>query len=55
MAAISLKYGIAKVSSEEEECSASELLSQGPDCKGWVTEKYCVYPQVNLDILSINK
>ena len=37
MAAISLKYGIAKVSSEEEECSASELLSQGPDCKGWVT------------------
>ena len=51
MAAISLKYGIAKVSSEEEECSASELLSQGPDCKGWVTEKYCVYPQVDIDIL----
>ena len=46
MAAIVLKYSIAKVSSEEEECSASELLSPGPDCKGWATDKYCVYPQV---------
>ena len=46
MAAIVLKYSIAKVSSEEEECSASELLSPGPDCKGWATDKYCMYPQV---------
>ena len=47
MAAIVLKYNIVKVSSEEEDYPASELLSPGPDCKGWVTEKYCVYPQVN--------
>ena len=53
MAAIVLKYNIVKVSSEEEDCSASELLSPGPDCKGWVTEKYCVYPQVKSFIFSM--
>ena len=50
MAAIVLKYSIAKVSSEEEECSASELLSPGPDCKGWATDKYCMYPQVCITV-----
>ena len=46
MAAVILKYSVAKVSSEDDEYSTSELLSPGPSCKGWVTDKYCVYPQV---------
>ena len=53
MAAIVLKYSIAKVSSEEEECSASELLSPGPDCKGWATDQYCVYPQVCIPVQTL--
>ena len=48
MATIILKYSISKVSSEDEEYSASELLSPGTGCKGWVTDQYCVYPQVNI-------
>ena len=46
MAAIILKYSISKKSSEDDECPASELLLPGPSCKGWATDKYCVYPQV---------
>ena len=46
MDAVILKYSVAKVSSEDDEYSTSELLSPGPSCKGWVTDKYCVYPQV---------
>ena len=48
MASIALKYSISKVSSEDEDCSASELLSPGPSSKGWATDQYCVYPQVNI-------
>ena len=46
MDAVILKYSVAKVSSEDDEYSTSELLSPGPSCKGWVTDKNCVYPQV---------
>ena len=51
MASVIVKYGVAKVNSEDEEFPASELLSPGPSCKGWVTDKYCMYPQVIIALL----
>ena len=45
-----VKYSIAKVNSEDDEFPASKLLSPGPSCPGWITDKYCMYPQVIINI-----
>ena len=40
-------YRIAFVSGEDDESPASDLLNPGPSSRGWATDKYCTYPQVN--------
>ena len=49
-------YRIAFVSGEDDESPASDLLNPGPSSRGWATDKYCTYPQVNSlqDLLSLD-
>jgi hypothetical protein len=42
-----IDFEIVYCSSEEEEGSILELLNPGPSCRGWMSAKYCFYPQVN--------
>ena len=45
MASKIVPFRIAYVSSEDDDGSASELISPGPSSRGWATDKYCTYPQ----------
>ena len=38
-------YRVVAVSSEEESYRGSQLVETGPQAKGWLTAKYCIYPQ----------
>ena len=40
-------YRIAFTSSEDDDATASELLSPGPSSRGWASDKYCTYPQAS--------
>lgn len=40
-----LRYRIVSCSGEETNYSASELLSQSPQSKGWQSPRFCDYPQ----------
>ena len=40
-----LGYRVVQVSSEEEGYRGSQLVETGPQAKGWLTAKYCIYPQ----------
>ena len=31
---------------DDEEHEANELLTPGPDTRGWASDAYCIYPQV---------
>ena len=41
-------YRIAFTSSEDDDATASELLSPGPSSRGWASDKYCTYPQASI-------
>ena len=43
-----LAYRVAGVASEEEGHSGNELVELGPAAKGWLSAKYCIYPQVRV-------
>ena len=45
-------YRIAFTSSEDDDATASELLSPGPSSRGWASDKYCTYPQASNTIPS---
>ena len=36
---------MVQVTSEEEGYRGSQLMETGPQAKGWLTAKYCIYPQ----------
>ena len=36
---------MVQVTSEEEGYRGSQLVETGPQAKGWLTAKYCIYPQ----------
>ena len=38
-------YRVVQVTSEEEGYRGSQLVETGPQAKGWLTAKYCIYPQ----------
>ena len=38
-------YRVVEVTSEEEGYRGSQLVETGPQAKGWLTAKYCIYPQ----------
>ncbi|KAK8741396.1 hypothetical protein OTU49_002199 [Cherax quadricarinatus] len=40
-----LLFHVAQVSSEDESGRAKELLQQGPGVKGWLSARFCLYPQ----------
>ncbi|XP_068203102.1 centrosomal protein of 104 kDa [Palaemon carinicauda] len=40
-----LDFNVAQASSEDEGGRAKELLQQGPGVKGWVSSRFCIYPQ----------
>ena len=38
-------YRVVEVTSEEEGHGGMELLEVGPQARGWMAAKYCIYPQ----------
>merc|ERR1711936_571529 len=38
-------YRVVQATSEEEGYRGSQLVETGPQAKGWLTAKYCIYPQ----------
>jgi len=38
-------FRVAKVTSEEEGMRGSQLVEVGPQAKGWMSAKYCIFPQ----------
>nr|XP_045590600.1 centrosomal protein of 104 kDa-like [Procambarus clarkii] len=40
-----LGFQVTQASSEDEGGRAKELLQQGPGVKGWVSSRFCLYPQ----------
>jgi len=38
-------YSVAQVTSEEEGFRGSQLVEVGPQAKGWLSAKYCIFPQ----------
>ena len=42
---VRLGYSVAGVRSEEEGHAGTELGEQGPEARGWLAAKYCIYPQ----------
>ena len=36
-------YRVVQVSSEEEGYRGSQLVETGPQAKGWLTAKYCIF------------
>ena len=42
---VRIGYRVVQVTSEEEGYRGSQLVETGPQAKGWLTAKYCIYPQ----------
>lgn len=40
------EFRVVEVSSEEDGHKAAELLEVGPQAKGWISAKFCIFPQV---------
>jgi hypothetical protein len=40
-----MMYRVVEVTSEEEGHRGSELVEVGPQARGWMAAKYCIYPQ----------
>jgi centrosomal protein CEP104 len=43
-----LSYSVFKISSEDVNYSATELMNSGKHSKGWQSERFCSYPQIIL-------
>ena len=42
------QFRVVEVTSEEDGHKAAELLEVGPQAKGWISAKYCIFPQVSV-------
>ena len=40
-----LMYQVSQATSEEEGFRGSQLVELGPQAKGWLSAKYCIFPQ----------